>query len=721
MNHLVRSITTPCSESDSNGEHAGDAERLREWIVTNGLGGYASGTVCGVQNRRYHGFLIAALPAPLGRMMMLNQLNERLIFPDGQVAPVDVEALAGRPVDAASGRLTEFRLEAGLPVWRYEIGGVILEKRLVLPHLQNTVHITYRLSPEKAMPTSNEKATQEEGSTFKLLIRPLVHFRPHDSAVDSPHPGPYRFTSWTDRYEIAARDIPPLRLSLLGQNAAFTLDAASTTEMTYRLEAQRGYESTGDMWSPGYFRVDLNVDEPTTLVASVESWETIEALTPVEVHEYERGRRGRLISTARRAARNEGDTFAIPARGGHDEGVRESADAEIDAELVLAADQFVITPAGRVEDTARAHASGEEVRTVIAGYHWFTDWGRDTMISLEGLTLTTGRTEEAGFLLRTFAHYVRDGLIPNMFPEGQKSGLYHTADATLWFFHAIDRYVEISGDRTTLYALLPRLTDIIDHHIKGTRFGIGVDPRDGLLRQGADGYQLTWMDAKVGDWVVTPRRGKAVEINALWYNALRLVAGWVGETRGTDAARPFENQAEQACQSFNARFWHEAGGYLYDVVDGEAGDDPACRPNQIFSIALKNPVLDPSRWKAVVDVVRERLLTPVGLRSLAPGHPDYKPRYFGDLRARDAAYHQGTVWAWLIGPFIDAWVRVHPEDRAGARRFLEGFMPHLSDACLGTISEIFDAEPPYTPRGCIAQAWSVAEVLRCWVKTAPDS
>ena len=385
---------------------------------------------------------------------------------------------------------------------------------------------------------------------------------------------------------------------------------------------------------------------------------------------------------------------------------------------MLAVDQFLIIPDGRVADAARAHAAGEEVRTVIAGYHWFTDWGRDTMISLEGLTLTTGRFAEAGYILRTFAHYVQDGLIPNMFPEGQKQGLYHTADATLWFFHAIDRYVETTDDRATLHALTLRLIDIVDHHLKGTQFGIGVDTRDGLLCQGAEGYQLTWMDAKVGDWVVTPRRGKAVEINALWYNALKLMEGWVGETRGDAAARPYARHAEQARQSFNARFWYDEGGYLYDVVDGVNGDDPACRPNQLFAISLRHPVLDPARWEAVVEVARKRLLTPVGLRSLAPGHPDFKARYFGDLRARDAAYHQGTVWAWLIGPFIDAWLKVHPNDRAGARRFLEGFVPHLSEGGLGTISEIFDAEPPYTPRGCIAQAWSVAEVLRCWMKTS---
>jgi predicted glycogen debranching enzyme len=342
------------------------------------------------------------------------------------------------------------------------------------------------------------------------------------------------------------------------------------------------------------------------------------------------------------------------------------------------------------------------------------------MISLEGLTLTTGRHVEAGYILRTFAHYVRDGLIPNLFPQGERVGLYHTADATLWYFHAIDRYLAATGDTETLRLLLPRLCDIVKHHLEGTRFGIGVDPRDGLLHQGAEGYQLTWMDAKVGDWVVTPRRGKAVEINALWYNALRLLERWLRQLEGEGAARRMAEHAERAARSFNERFWYAKGGYLYDVVDGEQGDDPACRPNQVLAISLPHPVLDQARWRLVLEVVRERLLTPVGLRSLAPGHPDYKAKYYGDLRARDAAYHQGTVWAWLIGPFVDAWLKAHPDDREGARRFLQGFTSHLEEACIGSISEVFDAEPPFTPRGCIAQAWSVAEVLRCWAKTAPE-
>jgi predicted glycogen debranching enzyme len=701
MDNLVRPVLRPGFEGEADKT---DAEQIPEWIVTNGLSGYASGTVHGIPTRRYHGLLVAALPAPLGRMMMLGRLDERLGLPDGSSAPISSAAVVGRQTEPHTGRLAGFYLEAGLPVWRFEVGGFTLEKRLLLPHLQNTVYVTYRLITDD---TAAGPAPDPD-RPVPLLLRPLVHFRPHDAPLGSPHPGPYRFTASADRYEISnGREIPPLRITFVGRAPAFTLDAVETMQITYRLEAQRGYESTGDLWSPGFFRVELTQGQPTTLIASVESWDTLLALTPDEAQRAERGRRGRLVNAARRAA-----------QGNHGlDAVRGDASA-VHAELVLAADQFLITPEGRVEDAARAHAAGEEVRTVIAGYHWFTDWGRDTMISLEGLTLTTGRAAEAGYILRTFTHYIRDGLIPNMFPEGQKQGLYHTADATLWFFHAIDRYLAATDDRPLLQALIPRLIDIIDHHLKGTHFGIGVDPGDGLLRQGAEGYQLTWMDAKVGDWVVTPRRGKAVELSALWYNALKLMEGWVGELRGAAAAERYAHHAAQTRESFNARFWHDHGGYLYDVVDGTFGNDPACRPNQLFAIALRHPVLDPARWEAVVNVVRERLLTPVGLRSLAPGHPDFKPRYFGDLRARDAAYHQGTVWAWLIGPFIDAWLKVYPDDRAGARRFLEGFVPHLSEAGLGTISEIFDAEPPFTPRGCIAQAWSVAEVLRSWVKTS---
>jgi predicted glycogen debranching enzyme len=316
---------------------------------------------------------------------------------------------------------------------------------------------------------------------------------------------------------------------------------------------------------------------------------------------------------------------------------------------------------------------------------------------------------------------VRDGLIPNYIPEGADEGVYHTVDATLWYFHALDRYLAYTDDRVTLKLLLPSLVNIVEHHIKGTRYNIRVDKNDGLLSQGEEGYQLTWMDAKVDGWVVTPRRGKAVEINALWYNALRLLSEWLTEEEGDNAAKPYLELAEKTAASFNERFWFEGGNYLYDVVDGEAGNDSACRPNQLISFSLKYPVLDKKYWRPVLDTVEEKLVTPVGLRSLAPDHPSYKAQYFGDLRARDAAYHQGTVWPWLIGPFIDALLALRPGDQDYARKLLEGFKSHLNEACIGSISEVCDATAPFTPRGCISQAWSVAEVLRCWVKTANKS
>jgi predicted glycogen debranching enzyme len=658
-----------------------DPHLQEEWLVTNGLGGYASGTVTGAITRRYHGLLIAALPNPLGRMMMLNGLSERLRLPDRCVMYTGAEELAGVSPEATIA-LSEFRLEAGLPVWRYELDGFVLEKRLFLPYQQNTVHVTYLLLSGKGK--------------LRLGLRPALHFRSHDAPV-SQTPSTYRLTVVEDQFEIASsEDLPVLRLIVHGPSTAFTFDRKETSLIPYRTERDRGYEWQGSLWSPGYFRTDLGEGDRTTLVASTEGWDTIRALSPEGAFRAELDRRKLLLHAAQPQAQTG------PA-----------------AELVLAADQFLITPVGRVENVARLRASGNEIRTIIAGYPWFTDWGRDTMISLEGLTLMTGRLNEAGWILRTFAHYVRDGLIPNMFPEGEMNGLYNTADATLWFFHAIHRYVQITNDRTTLKLLLPTLVEIIEHHLNGTRFGIGMDPADALLRQGQPGYQLTWMDAKVGDWVVTPRRGKAVEINALWYNALRLLEAWLQEEDQEAARRRMNETGDRVRKSFNQRFWYEQGGYLYDVVDAEnGGNDNACRPNQIFAISLDHPVLDEALWKPVMDVVTDRLLTPVGLRSLAPGHPDYKAKYYGDLRSRDAAYHQGTVWAWLIGPYVDAWRKLNPGKEAEARRFLTGCVAHLDNACIGSISEVFDAEAPYMPRGCVAQAWSVAEVLRGWVNTA---
>jgi predicted glycogen debranching enzyme len=661
-----------------------DTPPRREWLVTNGLGGYSSGTVAGVVTRRYHGLLVASLPAPLGRMVMVNHLLERVRLPTRQVLWLgDEDEVAGPNIADRSEHLVEFRLELGVPVWRYELPGVLIEKRVLMPYGQNTVHVTYRL-------------LDGEGPV-RMSLRPSIQFRGYEDTVDTDLVSSYTLTACEGKYEVSGGDeIPPLRLRLLGDRAALTLDEKGAADVPYEMERRRGYASVGSLWSPGYFRADLSHAHDVTLVASTEPWESIQALTPAGAAQAELDRRRRLLA------------IAGPV-----------ADDPLAAELVLAADQFIITPAGRIEEAARARAAGEEVRTVIAGYHWFTDWGRDTMISLEGLTLTTGRHREAAYILKTFAHYVRDGLIPNMFPDGARQGLYHTADATLWFFHAVHRYLQATGDVETVRGLLPTLADVIHHHLKGTHFGIGVDESDGLLRQGAPGYQLTWMDAKVDDWVVTPRRGKAVEINALWYNALRLLDGWASQFGGVPEALELQAHARRAFESFNRRFWYEPGEYLYDVVDGESGtDDTSCRPNQLFAIALDHPVLERARWQPVLNVVRDRLLTPVGLRSLAPGHPDYKSKYYGDLRSRDAAYHQGTVWGWLTGPFVDAWLKVNPDDRTGARLLLEGAEKHLNESCVGSISEVFDAEEPYTPRGCIAQAWSIAEVLRCLHKTA---
>ena len=673
----------PLSTMPWPGDEAGEPERLltREWLVTNGLGGYASGSVGGVRTRRYHGLLVAALPTPLGRTVMLSHLEEYVRLPDRRYA-----RLAGEERTDAYDLpeiLNEFRLESGLPVWRFQVGGIVVEKRVLLPHRQNTVHVTYRML---------------EGDTaVRLVLRPRVNFRPHEAKVSDPL-ADYRVEAKGNRYEVHAADdahYPPLRLFMHGRDAEFILDGGRTSEFFYRVEAARGYPDRGPVWSPGRVHMELHRGEECTLVASTEPWDTVLALDPAEALQAELGRRERLLQQAPRAAR---------------EGVA--------AELVLAADQFIISPFSRQADAARARAEGDDARTVIAGYHWFTDWGRDTMISLEGLTLCTGRHAEAGYILRTFQHYVRDGLIPNMFPEGQNEGLYHTADATLWFFHAMDRYVQVTGDRLTLRHALPTFSSIVEHHLRGTRFGIGVDAADGLLRQGAEGYQLTWMDAKVDGWVVTPRRGKAVELNALFYNALRLMQRWLQEEGDDARAQEMAAHAERVRASFNARFWNPRTGCLFDVIDGEHGDDDAIRPNMLFAIALPHAVLDESRWAAVLDVAWRQLVTPVGLRSLAPGHPDYKARYDGDLRARDAAYHQGTVWGWLAGPFADAWLKVHPGDVHGVRHVIDGLAAHLREACIGSISEIFDAEEPYTPRGCIAQAWSVAEALRILVKTS---
>jgi predicted glycogen debranching enzyme len=666
----------------------------REWIVTNGLGGYASGTVGGVVTRRFHGLLIAGLPAPYGRVLMLVSLRERAGLRGGTpLALVGEESFAGG-LELPAQALEEMTLELGLPVWTWTFDGVRLERRILLPHLRNTTYVTWTV--------------HEAPGPVTLALRPTFNLRPHEGVVDrivGRHPDPacaaphfpYRVQHAGGAIALEADGgLPPVRLVLRAPRATSFVRADDGVDLEYRVERERGYDFHGPVAGLGGWDVELTAGESVTLAVSAEHWDELDACEVADVAAAEHERRLTLLRAAHPALRT-----------------------GVAAELVLAADQFVVRPHARVGDEVRLEAAGHTARSVIAGYHWFTDWGRDTMISLEGLALLTGRHREAGDILRTFAHHVRDGLIPNLFPEGEREGLYHTADATLWFFQALDRYEALTGDLDVRRDLLPTLRDVVDHHARGTRFGIGVDPRDGLLRQGAEGYQLTWMDAKVEDWVVTPRRGKAVEINALWFNALRLLERWLRDAGDAGEAARLAARAAGVQAAFNARFWFAEGGHCYDVVDCDGRDgetDASLRPNQLLAIALPHAVLDPSRWPPVLSAVRDRLRTPVGVRTLAPGHPDYRATYDGDLRARDAAYHQGTAWAWLLGPFVDAWCRTWPDDRETPRRIVTDLLPHLGEAGLGTISEIFDAEPPFTPRGCIAQAWSVAEALRGLVR-----
>jgi predicted glycogen debranching enzyme len=675
----------PVSAPERVGWRAGDAAAglTREWMVTNGLGGYASGTLVGIPSRRSHGLLVAALPAPLGRTLMLNHLLEEMRLADGRT-----RSLTSAPA------LSEFRLINGRPWWRYVEGDVVLEKSILMPYRQNTTFVSYRLAA--ASPP------------ISLVLEPAFDIRAHQGRLAGG--GHYTAIEVPHGIDVRPRDDrhPPVRITVHGAPRPSLTRAPRAIALAYDIERARGYDWEGELNSLGSFEVPLRPGEEVTFIVSTEPWDEIAALAPGEARTLDDQRRLQLIAQA----------DPILRRG-------------IGAELVLAADQFVITAHTRPREEIRRAAEGDDARTIIAGYPWFTDWGRDTMISLEGLTLLTGRHQAARDILHTFADHVRDGLIPNLFPEGENEGLYHTADATLWFFHALDRYERYTGDTETRWLLLPRLVDIMAKHIEGTRFGIGVDPADGLLREGAAGLQLTWMDAKVEDWVVTPRRGKPVEINALFYNALRLLAHWLreAEARGVAPSGPdgaaradaIAARADALYATFNDRFWYAEGGYLYDVVDAETGgNDTSFRPNQLLALSLPHPVLARDRWQPVLRATSDRLATPFGLRSLAPGHPDYKPRYDGDLRARDAAYHQGTVWGWLVGPFVDAWLRVYPEDCAGARRLIAGLDTELREACVGTISEIYDAEPPFTPRGCVAQAWSVAEALRAIRLTTPE-
>jgi predicted glycogen debranching enzyme len=650
--------------------------RRREWLITNGLGGYASGTISGIPTRKYHGLFVPNLAAPKGRHILISRCDEVVVTPTRQLHLGGAEFEHERIIGESHRYLQEFRLDHRIAVWTFDLDGVVLEKSVGMVHNQNTVCVQYRLL---------------RGRSLDLQVRPFVSFRRHDATPTSTPGDAFRVEVRRGHHEISHTNSPLiLRVALRPGPTRFMTDERDEHQFVYRVERDRGDPAFDSAYSPGYFAATVTDEQPVVFVASTHAWDRME-FDATAVFVAERRRMSGLLALAPHL---QGDAFA--------------------EQLAMAADQFVVLPGSRLEENVMAQAEGSELRSIYAGYHWFGDWGRDTMISLEGLTLATGRYREAGAILRTFSHYIRDGLLPNLFPEGEREALYNTVDATLWYFHAIARYVEVTGDRSILLQLYPILADVIQQHLNGTRFNIRVDRADGLLAASAEGYQLTWMDAKVEDWVVTPRRGKPVEIQALWYNALKLMASW-GEHLGVEH-RLYGDHANRLRETFNERFWNPGTNCLYDVVDGPGGDDASIRPNQIFAISLLHPILYERHWAPVLETVRNRLVTPYGLRTLSAEHPDYKAHYRGDLRSRDAAYHQGTVWPWLIGHYVDAYLRTRP-DRIGARQLLRAFPAHLCETGIGSISEIFDAEDPHSPGGCIAQAWSVAEVLRAWLRT----
>lgn len=639
-----------------------------EWLVTNGIGGFASGTVCETNTRRYHGLLIASLAPPLARTLLVAALEVTATHATTEYPLATHEFAGGTIAPRGYLHLESFHLDHGMPVWRYAFADILLEKRLLMRPGHNTTEISLELVRANA--------------ALQLELVPLCAYRDyHSQGRGGWQPVLREIPDGCEIEAYAGAQTYSLRCS----GAVFTPDPDWHWNFRHREEGARGLDDTEDLYRPGRFLLRLKPGEQAIFMMSTE------ADVPPPFAELRK-------DSERRAAVLLDKLPTSPPSG-----IRQ---------LALAADQFI------VERHRKGAAAG---KTVIAGYPWFGDWGRDTMIALPGLTLALPRHEIAAAILRTFAAHVSEGMLPNRFPDGGELPEYNTVDATLWFFHAIDQYGRYSGDTTLASELYPVLVDVIEWHRRGTRYGIQVDATDGLLASGEDGVQLTWMDAKVGDWVVTPRSGKCVEINALWYNALRVMEGLAVQAGKAPEADGYRQAAEQVRQGFQ-RFWNAARGALYDVIDGPEGEpdadgrrhDGRLRPNQIFAVSLPHSPLGPERQKAVVDACTQTLLTSHGLRSLAPGEPGYARHYRGGPRERDGAYHQGTVWAWLIGPFVDAHYRVY-DDAALARTFIEPLILHLESACLGSVSEIFDAEPPFAARGCYAQAWSVAELLRAWL------
>ncbi|MDE2929735.1 MAG: glycogen debranching enzyme N-terminal domain-containing protein [Chloroflexota bacterium] len=646
--------------------HDLEAAIQREWLITNGIGGYASGTVTGINTRRYHGLLVAALDPPLGRTVMLAKVDE-VVSVAGQDFAIGANEFRPDVIHPQGyALLNSFHLEGQVPVFGYNVGPSVLEKRIWMAHGRNTTYVAY---------------THRSGSEpLALTVRLFTALRDfHGLMRGSDHARPAVTIHDTTYATVTAHEIEsPLHL-ILAEGGRFEAREEWYWNYVYRVERERALDFMEDLYHPVDFTVELAPGESAYLIASGEPLENIEHDAP-------------------RALRTEQERIGALLR----QAAIDPLDDPMGAQLVVAADQFLVQ---------RTLAEGERSLTVIAGYPWFGDWGRDAMISLPGLTLATNRSDAAKGLLRTFAAYVSEGMIPNRFPDVGEVPEYNTVDATLWYFQALHVYLEETRDYKLLRELLPTLKDIVHHYHSGTRYNIHVDPADGLVWAGEPGVQLTWMDVKAGDWLPTPRIGKPVEIQALWYNALRLLERWCNA-----AEEPVEEIPEWRAlieQHFMDRFWQEEGGHLYDVIDGPDGNDPALRPNQVLALSLPHALVPDDKARQVLDAVTETLLTPVGLRSLAPGDEQYRGHYGGSLWDREGSYHNGTVWGWLIGPYLDALLR-YSNDTAAAKAVLQGLVAHMTDGALGTMSEVFDGDPPHAPRGCYAQAWSVAEVLRHW-------
>ncbi len=624
-----------------------------EWLETNGLGGFASSTITGMNTRRYHGLLVAAVNPPCGRVVLLSKLEEVLIMGEKRF-DLATNQYPGAIYPQGFIHQKRFRLDP-YPIFTFEADGVTVEKHVCMVHGEDTTVIRY-------------KVFGDANVAVRLEVRPLIAFRDYHAlthANDDIHRSVQQV-----RGRASVTPYPGMPTLHFAHNAAGVGTKGDWyRNFQYVREQERGLDFEEDLFNPFCMSFTLSATHAANIVAST------------RVHRVMDAERLIVAEVDRRAS------------------LTNSADAEAVRDLTLAADQFIVR-------------RGQQ-ETVIAGYHWFGDWGRDTMIALPGLTLSTGRMSDARNILLEFSRYVSQGMLPNRFPDAGAQPEYNTVDATLWYFEAIRTYYAATSDDAFVRQMFPVLADIVDWHVKGTRYGIHMESDTGLLYAGEPGVQLTWMDAKVGDWVVTPRTGKPVEIQALWYNALRIMQDFA-KTLGDETNRlRFDAMAGLTSDSFNRLFWNSEDRCLYDVVDSLP--DHSIRPNQIFAVSLHHSMLSPEDSRKVVSTVKRELLTPFGLRTLSTADPRYVGSYGGDQRSRDAAYHQGTIWPWLIGPFIEAHLKVNDSSADAKKQAAEWLQPligHLSAAGLGTISEIFEGDEPHRPCGCIAQAWSVGEVLQ---------